>query len=106
MSVALSAINQTLPDTLGSVPVVGDASRLLEWISRERVTELALTSTREMSGDLFQAVMDAYERGVTITPVPILYERDGPCARRLCGQSLVGGAAHRGGRFNAQTSMP
>ena len=63
------------PAILGGVSVVGDSSRLLEWITREGVTELALTSTREMSGDLFQAVMDAYERGVVITPVPILYER-------------------------------
>lgn len=66
---------EVMPETLSGVPVVGDASRLLEWITRQGVTELALTSTREMSGDLFQAVMDAYERGVTITPVPILYER-------------------------------
>lgn len=63
------------PQTLAGVPVVGEASHLLQSITREGVTELALTSTREMSGDLFQAVMDAYERGVTITPVPILYER-------------------------------
>lgn len=57
------------------VPVIGSSADLMNYVLRDQVREIVLTSTRELPGDLFQAVMDAYERGVTITPMPILYER-------------------------------
>lgn len=57
------------------VPVLGDASDLLDFVHREQITELIVTSTRELTGDTFQAVMDAYEHGLVITPMPLLYER-------------------------------
>lgn len=57
------------------VPVVGTAPQLLNLLLRSQVRELIVTSTRELDGETFQAVMDAYERGVVITPMPLLYER-------------------------------
>src|SRR5690606_16583057 len=33
------------------------------------------TSTRELDGEVFQGVMDAYERGVNVIAMPVLYER-------------------------------
>lgn len=61
--------------TVGGAPVIGTASQLLTLLLRDEVRELVVTSTRELDGRTFQAVMDAYERGVVITPMPLLYER-------------------------------
>lgn len=58
-----------------NVPVVGSARDLMNFVQRDNITELIVTSTRELTGDTFQAVMDAYEHGVAISPMPILYER-------------------------------
>lgn len=60
---------------LQQVPIVGDGNTLMDCASREQVSELIITSTRELPGDLFQGVMDAYEAGIVITPMPLLYER-------------------------------
>lgn len=60
---------------VAGAPIIGAGGDLLNIVLREQVSELILTSTRELSGETFQAVMDAYERGVTIIPMPILYER-------------------------------
>ncbi|RMG78825.1 MAG: sugar transferase, partial [Chloroflexi bacterium] len=60
---------------IDGVPVIGAGVDLLNFVQRDRIAELVVTSTRELAGDIFQGVMDAYERGVTITPMPLLYER-------------------------------
>jgi exopolysaccharide biosynthesis polyprenyl glycosylphosphotransferase len=60
---------------IANVKVIGTATELIGLIQRDSVKELVITSTREVDGAVFQAVMDAYERGITITPMPILYER-------------------------------
>ncbi len=57
------------------VPVIGVGSDILHIIARDRVSELVVTSTRELGGATFQGVMDAYVRGVNIVPMPLLYER-------------------------------
>jgi len=59
---------------LEGVPIIGTASDLMNFVSRDSIRELVMTSTR-LSGETFQAIMDAYERGVTLTPMPLLYER-------------------------------
>jgi exopolysaccharide biosynthesis polyprenyl glycosylphosphotransferase len=61
--------------TVSGAPVVGTAEQLLTLLLRDEVREIVVTSTRELDGKTFQAVMDAYERGVVITPMPLLYER-------------------------------
>lgn len=60
---------------LRGIPVIGSGADLLNYVTRDQISEIIMTSTREVMGDVFQAVMDAYERGVAITPMPILYER-------------------------------
>jgi exopolysaccharide biosynthesis polyprenyl glycosylphosphotransferase len=57
------------------VPVIGDGSDLMARIRQERIAELIVTSTRELEGRTFQGVMDAYVSGVSIVPMPLLYER-------------------------------
>jgi exopolysaccharide biosynthesis polyprenyl glycosylphosphotransferase len=60
---------------IAGVTILGSGEDLLNLVLREEISEIVVTSTRELSGDVFQGVMDAYERGVVITPMPILYER-------------------------------
>ncbi len=57
------------------VPVIGAGADILNYIYREHISELIVTSTRELSGETFQGVMDAYERGINIIPMPLVYER-------------------------------
>lgn len=61
--------------SIGDVPVLGAGPDILLLVHGQQVSELVVTSTRELSGALFQGVMDAYEHGVTILPMPLLYER-------------------------------
>lgn len=57
------------------VPVIGTGKEILTQVQRERIAELIVTSTREVSGETFQGIMDAYENGISIVPMPLLYER-------------------------------
>jgi exopolysaccharide biosynthesis polyprenyl glycosylphosphotransferase len=61
-------------DLIEGIPVLGKADDLAEIIELGGISELVLTSTRDLSQDAFQGVMDAYERGVTLMPMPLLYE--------------------------------
>lgn len=61
--------------TVAGLPVLGTGAHLLDFVIREQISEVIVTSTREFSGEVFQGIMDAYERGVVITPMPLLYER-------------------------------
>lgn len=60
---------------LCDVPVVGTGKDILRLIHTEQISELIVSSTHEVSGATFQGVMDAYEHGVSIVPMPLLYER-------------------------------
>lgn len=55
------------------VAVLGNGEDLLRLTLAHDVRELVVTST--LTPALFKGVMDAYEYGVAITPMPILYER-------------------------------
>ncbi|MDZ4765746.1 MAG: sugar transferase [Chloroflexota bacterium] len=57
------------------VPVLGTGADLMNFVHRDQISELIVTTTDRLSGDLFTGVMDAYEQGITILPMPILYER-------------------------------
>lgn len=60
---------------LNGIKIKGVGHDLIDVIRAENISEIIVTSTRELPGDIFQAVMDAYELGIVITPMPILYER-------------------------------
>ncbi len=56
------------------VPILGTGRDLLRLVRAEAVSELIVTSTHVLSAETFQGVMDAYEAGITIVPMPLLYE--------------------------------
>lgn len=60
---------------LGEVPVLGGREVLLPDIRRMGATEVVLAITHGMEAGLFRAVLDAQEQGVTVTPMPLLYEQ-------------------------------
>ncbi len=54
--------------------VLGPTETLLENLESLNVTNLVVSITGEIKGDTFQAILDAQERGVEVTRMPILYE--------------------------------
>jgi hypothetical protein len=54
--------------------VFGPTESLLENLEKLQVTNLVVSITGEIKGDTFQAILDAQERGVEVTRMPILYE--------------------------------
>ncbi len=54
--------------------VLGPTERLLEILDEFHISNLVISITGEIQGDTFQAILDAQERGVEITRMPILYE--------------------------------
>lgn len=60
---------------LCDIPVVGTGKDILRIVHTEQISELIVSSTHEVSGETFQGVMDAYEHGISIVPMPLLYER-------------------------------
>ncbi len=67
------------PDEVGAdicgVPIIGEGADLMNYVRRDRISELIVTSTRELGGKTFQGVMDAYVSGLSVVPMPLLYER-------------------------------
>jgi len=59
---------------LGGYPVLGDSNHLLELLDEESITDLIVAILGPMRGEMFQAVLDAQERGVNITRMPVSYE--------------------------------
>jgi exopolysaccharide biosynthesis polyprenyl glycosylphosphotransferase len=57
------------------VPILGTGKDILAIAQLQEVSELVVTSMHELGGDTFQGVMDAYEHGITVVPMPIIYER-------------------------------
>jgi len=55
--------------------VVGTRADLTRLITQQRVAEIILAITRDVSDDLFHALLDAQELGIGIEPMPILYEQ-------------------------------
>lgn len=60
---------------VAGLPVIGTGKDLFNFVIRDRVSELVITDVPDVSDDLFRGVMEAYQRGVVLTPMPILYER-------------------------------
>ncbi len=60
---------------IDGLEVLGSGSHLVDTALRERVTELIVATPCELSGELFQGVMDCYQQGISIVPMTLLYER-------------------------------
>jgi exopolysaccharide biosynthesis polyprenyl glycosylphosphotransferase len=61
--------------TIEGVPVLGNHHKLVALAEEMGISEIVLSITKDLSGDMFQAIMDCNERGIQITPMPILYEQ-------------------------------
>jgi exopolysaccharide biosynthesis polyprenyl glycosylphosphotransferase len=55
-------------------PVLGTCKQLLNLIDVYRVSDLVVAINGEIKGVTFQTILDAQERGVDVTRMPILYE--------------------------------
>jgi exopolysaccharide biosynthesis polyprenyl glycosylphosphotransferase len=66
------------PEKIGTqieeYPVLGSNEKLLEVIPDQHVTDIIVAISGEMNGQMFQALLDAQELGVTITRMPVAYE--------------------------------
>src|SRR5690606_12458564 len=60
---------------LEGAPVLGSGRELAQIAARENAREVIVATHRELPADVFEGIMDCYERGITITPMPLLYER-------------------------------
>jgi len=54
--------------------VLGDSSQLLELTEKEAISDIIVAIQGPMNGQMFQALLDAQERGVQITRMPVAYE--------------------------------
>jgi exopolysaccharide biosynthesis polyprenyl glycosylphosphotransferase len=48
---------------------------LMDAVRRENASEIILVQRDALSGPEFQAIMDCYEQGISIVPMPLLYEQ-------------------------------
>lgn len=63
-----------LDTTVEGFPVLGTSSRLLTLIDAYRISDIVVAINGEIKGSTFQIILDAQERGVDATRMPILYE--------------------------------
>lgn len=59
---------------IGAFKVLGDNQSLNKIIQEQQVTDLILAISGEMKGDMFRALLTAQESGVTLSPMPQVYE--------------------------------
>ena len=59
---------------IGPFQVLGDSQNLMEIIHEQQITDLILAISGEMKGDMFRALLGAQEKGVTLSPMPQVYE--------------------------------
>jgi exopolysaccharide biosynthesis polyprenyl glycosylphosphotransferase len=57
------------------VAVLGDRQSLLSEVARHGITEIVLAISKPIDDDLLQILTRFHERGISITPMPVLYEK-------------------------------
>jgi len=65
---------QKVRKTFHGLPVMGSSDQLLQLIDAYRISDLVVAINGEIRGATFQTILDAQERGVDVTRMPILYE--------------------------------
>lgn len=58
-----------------NIPVLGDRYNLSTDINRYNVDEIVLAISRPIDEELLQLLTNFHERGIAITPMPVLYEK-------------------------------
>lgn len=59
---------------LHNVPVLGTHEQMVTTVEKYGIDEIVIAVSGDLTGGAFQSVMDCYERGVQITPMPVMYE--------------------------------
>jgi FlaA1/EpsC-like NDP-sugar epimerase len=54
--------------------VLGASKDLLPLVDQNRISDLVVAITGEVQGSTFQTLLDAQERGIEVTRMPIVYE--------------------------------
>ncbi len=68
------AVGDSRPDMSG-LPLIGGAADLVDTVRREAVAEIILAVDYEPPPDVLRTLLDCYENGVRIVPLPLLYEQ-------------------------------
>jgi exopolysaccharide biosynthesis polyprenyl glycosylphosphotransferase len=69
------------------IQVLGNRQYLLQEVERHGINEIILAMSNPIDDDLLQMLIDFHARGVTITPMPVLYEKvTGKVAVELVGK--------------------
>ena len=63
-----------LGKTICGLRVVGPSTHLLQLIDAYHISDLVIAINGEIQGTTFQTILDAQEKGVEVTRMPILYE--------------------------------
>ncbi len=66
--------DKKLGELFHDLPVLGTSEHLLDLIDDNRISNLVVAINGEIMGATFQAILDAQEKGVDVTRMPILYE--------------------------------
>lgn len=56
------------------LPVLGTSDHLLEFIDVYRISDIVVAINGEIQGATFQTILDAQEKGIDVTRMPLLYE--------------------------------
>ncbi len=65
---------QKIDKMFSGYPVIGASKDLLAIIDQYRVSDVVMAITGDIQGATFQTILDAQERGVEVSRMPILYE--------------------------------
>jgi len=65
---------QKVRKSFHGLPVMGSSDQLLQLIDAYRISDLVVAINGEIRGATFQTILDAQEKGVDVTRMPILYE--------------------------------
>ncbi len=61
-------------ESIGNFKVLGDSQSLIEVVHKQKISDLILAISGKMKGDMFRALLTAQESGVTLSPMPQVYE--------------------------------
>jgi len=65
---------QKIRKTYHGLKVLGSSDRLLSLIDAHHISDIVVAINGEIAGAAFQSILDAQEKGVEVTCMPILYE--------------------------------
>lgn len=65
---------QKVGEIFHGLPVLGTSEHLLDIIDDNRISDIVVAINGEIQGSTFQTILDAQEKGVDVTRMPILYE--------------------------------